>query len=47
VWLTQDAEHIPVLMTSEVKIGSFVSTLTRREVGSPQAGSNGTGRRTP
>jgi hypothetical protein len=47
VWLTQDAEHIPVLMTSEVKIGSFVSTLTRREVGLTQAGSNGTGGRTP
>jgi hypothetical protein len=33
VWLTDDAERIPVLMQSEIKIGSFVSTLTRREVG--------------
>ena len=36
VWLTNDAERIPVLMTSEVKIGSFVSTLARREVGLAQ-----------
>lgn len=47
VWLTQDPECIPVLMQSEVKIGSFVSTLTRREVGLPLAGSNGSGGRTP
>ena len=36
VWLTHDAERIPVLMKSEIKIGSFVSTLTRREVGPVQ-----------
>jgi hypothetical protein len=47
VWLTQDAERIPVLMKSEIKIGSFVSTLTRREVGPVQAGSNGSQVRTP
>jgi hypothetical protein len=33
VWLTDDAERIPVLMKSEIKIGSFVSTLARRETG--------------
>lgn len=33
VWLTNDPERIPVLMKSEIKIGSFVSTLTKREVG--------------
>jgi hypothetical protein len=33
VWLTNDAERIPVLMKSEIKIGSFVSTLTQREAG--------------
>jgi hypothetical protein len=33
VWLTNDADRIPVLMKSEIKIGSFVSTLVRREVG--------------
>lgn len=38
VWLTQDAEHIPVLMKSQVKVGSFVSTLTRREVGTARPG---------
>ncbi len=37
VWLTDDAERIPVRMTSQIVIGSFVSTLTRREVGLPQA----------
>ncbi len=37
VWLTDDAERIPVLMKSEVKIGSFVSTLTSRTVGSAVA----------
>lgn len=47
VWLTQDAERIPVLMKSEVKIGSFVSTLARREVGPTQAGSNASQVRTP
>jgi hypothetical protein len=36
VWLTNDAERIPVLMKSEIKIGSFVSTLIRREVGPVQ-----------
>jgi hypothetical protein len=34
VWITDDAERIPVRMKSEIVIGSFVSTLTRREVGS-------------
>jgi hypothetical protein len=33
VWLTDDPEKIPVRMKSEVIIGSFVATLTRREVG--------------
>jgi hypothetical protein len=33
VWLTDDAERIPVMMKSQVKIGSFVSTLTSRTVG--------------
>lgn len=33
VWLTDDAERIPVRMKSEIKVGSFVSTLTRREAG--------------
>ena len=47
VWLTQDPEHIPVLMKSEIKVGSFVSTLTRREVGLTQAGSSGSPGRTP
>lgn len=37
VWLTDDAERIPVQMKSQIVIGSFVSTLTRREVGLPQA----------
>ena len=37
VWLTDDAERIPVQMKSEIVIGSFVTTLTRREVGLPQA----------
>jgi len=45
VWLTQDAERIPVLMKSEIKIGSFVSTLVRREVGLTQANANGSTRR--
>lgn len=47
VWLTQDAERIPVLMKSEIKIGSFVSTLVRREVGLSQAGSNWSEGRAP
>lgn len=37
VWITDDTDKVPVQMKSEVKIGSFVSTLTRREVGPPQA----------
>ncbi len=37
VWITDDAERVPVLMKSEVKIGSFVATLTRREIGLPHA----------
>ena len=47
VWLTQDPERIPVLMKSEIEVGSFVSTLTRREVGLTQAGSSGSPGRTP
>ena len=38
VWLTDDAERIPVQMRSEIKVGSFVSRLTRREAGGGQAG---------
>jgi Protein of unknown function (DUF3108) len=41
VWLTHDAERIPVLMKSEIKIGSFVSTLARREVGWAQGRATG------
>ena len=37
VWLTDDAERIPVQMKSEIIIGSFVTTLARREVGLAQA----------
>jgi len=37
VWLTNDAERIPVLMKSEIVIGSFVATLVRREVGAALA----------
>ena len=36
VWLTDDAERIPVQMKSEIIVGSFVATLTRREVGLAQ-----------
>ncbi len=36
VWMTDDAERIPVQMKSEIIIGSFVASLTRREVGTPQ-----------
>ena len=36
VWLTDDEERIPVQMKSEIAIGSFVTTLTRREVGLAQ-----------
>jgi len=43
VWLTNDAERIPVLMKSEIKIGSFVSTLTQRESGVALAEPSGTG----
>jgi hypothetical protein len=45
VWLTSDAERIPVLMKSEIKIGSFVSTLTQRESGVALAEPSGTGMR--
>ncbi len=34
VWMTDDDLRVPVLMKSEVKIGSFMATLTRRETGS-------------
>jgi hypothetical protein len=37
VWLTDDADRIPVLMKSEIIIGSFVATLVRREVGAALA----------
>jgi hypothetical protein len=37
VWLTDDEDRTPVLMKTEIKIGSIVSTLTRREVGLAQA----------
>ena len=37
VWLTNDAERIPVQMKSEIIIGSFVTALTRREVGLNEA----------
>ncbi len=40
VWLTDDAERIPVMMKSEVKFGSFVSTLVRRTVGTAVAGAD-------
>ncbi|MCX5735460.1 MAG: DUF3108 domain-containing protein [candidate division NC10 bacterium] len=36
VWLTNDAERTPVLMKTEIKIGSIVSTLSRREIGLAQ-----------
>ncbi|MBI3122164.1 MAG: DUF3108 domain-containing protein, partial [candidate division NC10 bacterium] len=36
VWMTDDAERIPVQMKSELIIGSFVASLTRREIGTPQ-----------
>ncbi len=36
VWITDDAERIPVQMKSEIVIGSFVTTLTRREMGLAQ-----------
>lgn len=36
IWMTDDAEKIPVRMTSQIRIGSFVATLTRRDVGEPQ-----------
>lgn len=35
VWMTDDDARIPILMKSEIKIGSFVSTLTGRETGLP------------
>jgi len=37
VWITDDPERIPVQMQSEIIIGSFFATLTRREVGTSQA----------
>jgi hypothetical protein len=37
VWITDDAERIPVQMQSEIIIGSFFATLTRREVGTSQS----------
>lgn len=37
VWITDDEERVPVQMKSEVVIGSFVATLTRREIGLPRA----------
>jgi len=37
VWLTDDTARIPVQMKSEIVIGSFVTTLTRRELGLAQA----------
>jgi len=37
VWITDDAERIPVQMQSQIIIGSFFATLARREVGSSQA----------
>ncbi len=43
VWLTDDAERIPVQMKSEIVIGSFVTTLVRREVGLAQARLNSRG----
>jgi len=33
VWMTDDPLRIPIRMKSEIKIGSFVSTLTGRETG--------------
>jgi hypothetical protein len=37
VWLTNDADRVPVQMESQIKVGSFVSTLVRRETGTAQA----------
>ncbi len=47
VWLTDDAERIPVMMKSEVKFGSFVSTLVRRTAGPAVARAERAGRATP
>lgn len=44
VWLTDDPDRIPVRMQSEIKVGSFVSTLTRREVGGGRASIDDPGR---
>lgn len=44
VWVTDDAERIPVLVKSEFKFGSFTATLTRRDVGGFQASPGETGR---
>jgi len=38
VWLTNDVERVPVQMKSQIAVGSFVSTLVRREAGTAQAG---------
>lgn len=43
VWLTDDAERIPVQMQSQIIIGSFFATLARREVGSGLAHLGATG----
>jgi hypothetical protein len=37
VWLTDDADRTPVRMQSEIVIGSFVSTLVRRDLGAAHA----------
>ena len=47
VWLTNDPERIPVQMKSEIVIGSFVSTLIRRDVGIAQASASGQGAQNP
>jgi hypothetical protein len=43
VWITDDAERVPVQMKSQIVIGSFVSTLTGRQVGLPRAGLDSAG----
>jgi len=37
VWVTDDAERIPMLAKSEIMFGSFTATLVRRDVGGFQA----------
>jgi hypothetical protein len=46
VWMTDDDLRVPVLMKSEIKIGSFMGTLTRRETGGPDvpAATGGSGK---